>query len=702
MDHMNNNYKNELNSNSNSNNNDINDLLVNILSSLYEIIYPCYGINGRFQMLVGESNEKKQQKVILTKKASEILKNIVSENVFINIVKKSIATLESVCFDGSATLVLLIYSLYRESVYLLDNGIHPISLIYAYQKSFAQIDSALDRLRIPLLRGIENPNQIENDMNSNQILDIKLSDIDQSLLRSTINTTLQTKLDSIDCSSILDCCMEITNYLFLNKELNLSIKDIMKKRISFQDQIIINTKRLSNNNSSDKDNVSFYTILKNGFFIDSIHFIINSQQEDNKSLENMKIIFLNQDIAMDGMEDSSKPTKMVFNSVQERSMFYNQEKEKLRKNLQLLNQYLGDDNCDGNTIIINEKDIDEYSKSLFHQFGFKRLYKNVNSQMIKQVLNSCQIHPLNSLSSLPPFNEKNKEYFYSHHVGRVEKVDFKPSSTYVGLKKMDTFFSSIKGSQGNEKPFVSLEITGSTSSSLHSRVGSFIIGMGVVKCCIEDLFSLPSACATEFAIIKHLQQCIESDDLGLVEKKSFGAMIKAIEILPKTILNNHSLPILKTMDAFNNRNLLKERDSSHFIGINIKPNGLNDYFIDSKQAGILETYRSKTQIFRYLIDIVSLLLKIDQIIPYQPRNLILPPQFQKERERELKKTLQQQEKEAKENREYIRFKTPKITSEYFENEKLQHTKKLNQLFYLDEQVEKRKKFEKYTTNQFSK
>ncbi|EGC32414.1 hypothetical protein DICPUDRAFT_81755 [Dictyostelium purpureum] len=710
------------------------DLILNVIGSLYDIVKCCYGINGQYQMLVGEEdNGEDKNNVILSKKASEILKSLKIEHVFSNTVKKSVHMLETICYDCTNTLVLLIYSLFRECVVIMEKGIHPISLVYSLQNSFTtQIEPILKSLRIPLIPSLENIDTIDND----EILKLKLNQINLDLLYKTIYSIINTKLDNstvlnysgdnndnddsnnnndnIVVSNIAGLCLETIKSLYINNK-DFTIKDIMNHRISFQDQVIIYPRLLKNNDLFDLNIISKF--LSNGFILD------NNNSNNNNNLNNFKnnysgstnfILFINEDLKLksnnsdapqSGLtkssgQDKKEKTKLVFHSAQERTELLEYEKTILKNKVFKICKYIEKivelDNSSAAMIVLVFNSIDEYSKSLFDTNSTNSskflIFDNINQQHIRIINKSLGINCINSVDSI--FSKEgleNKEYLLKikrNFIGGCSKIQYRVFTNQFEFSKLVNPVS----------PLISVEIFAPSNHILRQRVGSFVTGMGIGKCCLEDLFILPSASSPEFSIIGSLKRQIESKKLSFVDQQTFEALVKSIETIPITLLSNQNKPVLKILDLFyktlNNNNQEAAAVGINLISVDSDSDGDNkQYFINPSDFGIFETYRGKTQVFRFAIDIVCLLLKIDQII--QPQ----PPLQQKQQQ----PPPQQNQQQTQQKKEYTEFKTPDIITDAIEKDKIEKTKKQNEIFYSKEEIEKRKRLDrKFNTNPFNK
>ncbi|KYQ90065.1 hypothetical protein DLAC_08648 [Tieghemostelium lacteum] len=635
--------------------NDPKSIILNILATLNEIVKPCFGINGKYQLLVNSSN-KNQTDSILSKKASEIIKNIKIEHPIANIVKKSVHNLESTSYDGTISLVLFIYSLYRESLVLLDKGIHPISLVYSLQSAFKVIQDQLNSIRIPIIDDL----QLDKLNDIDYILSIRLSTINRKLLYSTVSSVIKTKIHEqlMDGHSVLDditsVAIAIVSSFYL--ETDKTIKDIKHSKISFQDSIIILPKLIENsqcNNTNSK-------LILNGFQVQGITG--SAQPHFKESI----LLFLNIDLLLNrtqtGSTNSDK-TKILFNTYEEKTMFIQNEykiiKDRLLVLVSLLNmscKNLGKNRVETNIIIINSKKMDELAQSILTDNGVMVISQFPKSHL-DTIIKSLGIV---SLSSLPA---RASEDMASSFISKCLCVCTDTSVDPV--TKSWTFKELLLKS-----PFATVEIRSNSPHQLHQKVGCFVSAMGILKSLLEDLFILPSAGATELSLMRNFQTLL-NDNTNLIDTETYQLLSKSIEYIPISLIRNNSkpLPILKIL------NQLHKQPHTETISLNLNPtSNSTNLFINS--IDIFETFRSKFQLYRYSFDVVCLFLKIDQIIQPQLKT--------------KNNILNNHQNVTSKKREHIEFKAPEIQMESTIQEQQSITKKKNELFYKDEQIQKRK------------
>eukprot|EP01132_Coremiostelium_polycephalum_P005267 gene5267-6558_t len=334
------------------------------------------------------------------------------------------------------------------------------------------------------------------------------------------------------------------------------------------------------------------------------------------------------------------------------------EKKLVRKNVENLISLSGEKKK-GFNVLISCKEIDDLSNQLLSDNGIY-VFSNINQQHFNVLVKSMGVNVINSFKQLEELSKRitmvtddddgnvdnpNILEFQNKYIGRAKEIEF----TKIPLTGM--FEARITGIKATIQPMAFIEITSNTSHQLHQNVGAFVTGMGVGKCCLEDLFVLPGAFLPEFTIIDHLKREASNIDLDPIDKEIFFILTKSIETIPSTFLRNHSLLELQVLNSYNSDCLLKK------LGINISD---ENYFCNPKENGIFDTYRSKIQVYRFAIDIVCLLLKIDKIIQptFNPQPSIQPTTTNNNH----------QNKEDKERR-YLEFKPPPIQIDSLDIEK---------------------------------
>ncbi|GAM21943.1 hypothetical protein SAMD00019534_051180 [Acytostelium subglobosum LB1] len=681
------------------------DVIVTALSTLSTLIKPCFGLNGTFQMMLpshddtnsnhnGGDQQQSADSITLTNKASEILKLVKLDHPISDIIKRTMTSLEYVAYDGGCQLVLLIERLSRDAMEMIeDRHIHPISLVYALQKLGKRIEPMLSSCRVSLLMNNNSddgerlkPEDIDA-MSSDQIKELIIN-VDPRLLYSTVHSSIYTKLkDQQQASEVADVVSGMMMAMY-NKR---TVSQQMRQRINFRDQVII-TPIIQSSNKHFKS-----SFILNSFILDLDHH----HHMTCKTSESMSIILINEPLEMDNSKGDGNSGKIAdttaisFTSSQHMNELLDKQKDITMSKIRRLRQL----NVD---VVISSCNIDDTSMKILSDDGGPingrpmMVLRNVSKQLMGVISKGLDIKSLNSILHQTTNMVTNpntgdddswQQSFKKHFVGRMKHATLLDinSNSLSSLKSNKVQFSGIisrDDGQLVEQPMMAtVMLVATTPLTLRYKVGSFVTGCGVAKCCFEDLFILPGAQSVELSIAKQLrrqQQQNKEDSSGLdvFDIMANKLMARALESLSNILLLNSGSQTLH-IDLLHQYNNNDDNDGK---GINLDlRTRTTTPFIDPSHHGIYDTYRSKLFTMRNVIDVVCLLLKIDQIV--------YPRQTQPHQQSPPQQQSQSQQKQPN----YIEFKPPPLNIQMAEQRQLEQTRKKNQMFYSKSEVERRQK-----------
>jgi T-complex protein 1 subunit gamma len=172
------------------------------------------------------------------------------------------------------------------------------------------------------------------------------------------------------------------------------------------------------------------------------------------------------------------------------------------------------------------------------------------------------------------------------------------------IKKIgDEYFSYLV--QCKEPKACTILLRGASKDILNEVERNLQDAMHVARNIMVDPVLVPGGGAAEMALSHALEE--RSKSITGVIQWPYKAVAKALEIIPKTLLQNCGVNVIRTLTALRAKHA--EGNNSCW-GID----GETGAIADMKQLGIMDCFSVKAQVFKTAIETAMLLLRIDDIV----------------------------------------------------------------------------------------
>ncbi|EGC33058.1 hypothetical protein DICPUDRAFT_88934 [Dictyostelium purpureum] len=562
--------------------------------SIFKILSTSLGPKGLDKVIVNieestlfTQNENYNQNfdindLIITNDGATIMKNLPIKHPLGIILKQLSNSIDVQVGDGTTSGVILACKLLEESEKLLIKNYHPNLIIKSYQIAYDQCKKILNlnciELNIPSIF-IYNEKEFNNAENN----DIKI-------LKQIISTSLSSKILSNYIEQFTKFCFQAVSYIqdpsstliFNNIQNNIKYNKILGNNIASTKLIrgIIIKLRLDNINIMELNNSSF-----------------NSNNSVNN---NFKTMLINFDI---GFIDENtlkliKYNNLNFNKIE---MIENEKKQLEIKQATDFISNLKNQNKEDEPIII---------------FSSKRI----------------------SLSCLKLFKDNNIKIIYNlsdEEILNIQKVTFSPivintitstiHSSYFGtckinqtIEKQSEFYLEILNDQSNVCTFLlkapSVFIIEEIQRSLNDSIS-------ILSLIIENKKIISGGGSNELQLSSGLEKFIKSNEFNqLVVDESkqdifkimncIKSFARALQIIPILLINNagfDSLVLFEHLKIIHKEQISKDYN---YTSINLNSGKISNML----ELGVIESLKGKETILKMIIDTVSMIIKIDQMI----------------------------------------------------------------------------------------
>jgi T-complex protein 1 subunit gamma len=192
-------------------------------------------------------------------------------------------------------------------------------------------------------------------------------------------------------------------------------------------------------------------------------------------------------------------------------------------------------------------------------------------------------------------------------VNRPEELQESDVGTRAGLfevKKIgDEYFSSIIDCQDPKACTVLLR--GASKDVLNEVERNLQDAMSVARNILKNPKLLPGGGAAELTVSATLKQ--KSSSVEGVEKWPYEAAALAFEAIPRTLLQNCGLNVIRMMTQLQGKHANGENP---WVGID----GRSGDIVDMKERKIWDSYSVKAQTFKTAVESACMLLRIDDIV----------------------------------------------------------------------------------------
>jgi len=193
-------------------------------------------------------------------------------------------------------------------------------------------------------------------------------------------------------------------------------------------------------------------------------------------------------------------------------------------------------------------------------------------------------------------------------VNRVEEIKESDIGTGAGIfdvqKIGEEYFSFIVDCA--QPKACSIILRGASRDVLNEVERNLQDAMGVARNVVYDPRLLPGGGAAEMAISKRLQAkaaCIEG-----VEQGPYRAVASALEIIPRTLMQNCGTNVIRTLTKLRAKHAENENIASWGV------DGNTGKIADMKELGVWEPLAVKAQTIKTAIESACMLIRIDDIV----------------------------------------------------------------------------------------
>lgn len=198
-----------------------------------------------------------------------------------------------------------------------------------------------------------------------------------------------------------------------------------------------------------------------------------------------------------------------------------------------------------------------------------------------------------------------------HQPERMHKSDIGTQCGIFEVRKIgDEYWSFLEDCE--EPKACTVLLRGASKDVLSEIERNLHDAMNVSRNLISDPRVLPGGGATELALAETLRK--NSRTMKDVSIRPYNAVASALEIIPKTLLQNCGAPIVRLLTELRAKHASakvgEDESSSSTFGID----GTTGKMVDMKEFGIWEPFLVKSQTIKTAIESATILLRIDDIL----------------------------------------------------------------------------------------
>lgn len=192
-------------------------------------------------------------------------------------------------------------------------------------------------------------------------------------------------------------------------------------------------------------------------------------------------------------------------------------------------------------------------------------------------------------------------------VSRADEIQESDIGTGCGLfevrKLGDEYFSFFE--ECAEPKACTILMRGASKDVLNEMERNLQDAMQVARNVVFEPLLLPGGGATEMAIACALRR--QSDSIEGVQKWPYRAVAEALEVIPRTLLQNCGAHVVRVMTALRAKHATGKNST---FGVD----GIKGKLVDMDDAGVWEPFSVKTQSIKTAVEAACMLLRIDDIV----------------------------------------------------------------------------------------
>ena len=292
-----------------------------------------------------------------------------------------------------------------------------------------------------------------------------------------------------------------------------------------------------------------------------------------KKMEHLRIAVINQEF---DVPKSKTDAKIRINSPEQMATFLNQEYRLIKGMVDKLVEA-------GANVLLTQKEIDPVAADLMARAGIVGL-KNLRRRYMPKIAKAVGATIVNTVNEITP-----------EDLGTADLLE-----TKVIEDRYVTFITGCKDSKT-----MTILLRGSGKHMMEEAERSLRDAIYVVKDVIEDEFVAVGGGAIEESIASGLRDYARS--IGGREQYAVEAFAKAIEIVPKTLIENggyDAISLLAQLRAKHNE------ENSKYYGMNPFTGKIENMY----EKGVLEPVRVKSQAISSATEAAVTVLRIDEIL----------------------------------------------------------------------------------------
>lgn len=292
---------------------------------------------------------------------------------------------------------------------------------------------------------------------------------------------------------------------------------------------------------------------------------------------------------IDATDTETKGSALLSNA--EELMEFNQDEEKQ------IEKYILDIKSSGVNVVITGGTVSDLAAHYLEKHNIACL--RVQSRFeLRRLCRATGARPLVSLGSIP-----------AEYQGHCSKVYVKE----IGLD----LFTFFEHNQGNECNVSTIILRAATHNTLNDVERAIDDGVNSVRAIAKERRAvfLPGAGAYEVAVAHALQQYARTEVTG-IQQYAIEAFAEALLILPRTLAENAGYDAVNVVANLLEAHQKDNNTHSLATGIDIEATGhrVQRPFFDVTEKRIFDLYPVKMNAFRLLMDAVTTVLRIDQIV----------------------------------------------------------------------------------------
>ncbi|KAM9966768.1 hypothetical protein ACTFIR_006999 [Dictyostelium discoideum] len=597
--------------------------------AIFKILSTSLGPKGLDKVIVNiqksktfEKNESQQldtDDLIITNDGATIMKSLPISHPLGIILQQLSNSIDTKIGDGTTSGVILACKLLKESEKLLIRNYHPNLIIKAFTIAYEQSKLLLNSnsIELSITNDLLSNNFNINNNNNNNNSGREYETI--KILEQIISTSLSSKI-------LNSYVKQFTRYCF---EAISIIKEIVKHsdddddndddngfdgdKIRVFDNIQSNIKyiKLLGNNISSSKLIRGIILPLNLNYSNLISINKNDNNEISSSPSQVltfNVVLINFDIGYID-ENSFKLIQYSNLNFNKREMIENEKRQLEIKqakefidNLKKQNATCNNNN-NNNIIIFSSKRISLSCLKLLQDNNIKTIFNLDNDQLfnIQQVTNSSVI--LNSITS---------------NITKNSSSIFGNCNLNILFEKQSEYYIEIKNDNCKICTFLlkapSIFIIEEVQRSLNDSIS-------ILSLIFESKKVIAGGGSNEIMLSVELEKFIKSDKFKELMKNekpqdiikymnSIKAFSKSLEIIPKLLISNagfDSIILFQHLKSIHKNNI---NNNNNNISINLD-NGKLCNMID---LGVIESLKGKEIMLKMIIDTVSMIIKIDQLI----------------------------------------------------------------------------------------